>query len=343
MDCRKFDGQVVRLEEIKSLAEQFVLVRLGNIDNLDLNLFRFDYDLTFMVFFLNAQDKVYARYGQRDATGPDGLQSLKGLQSTMRSVLATHAGADRAFAPRDDMHSTTVRNIAGRGRRCFHCHQVNEAVDRRLRDAGKWDRDTVYRYPMPDRLGLFLEVDQGNVVRRVDPGAPGAALGLKKGDLLQTVGAVPIHSIADVQFALDRAPRKGEIELKWKRDGKTNSGMLALPEGWRRGDVSWRPSLRRMVPSLPLRGTELSAGEKKTLGLEPGQVAFRQRSPVSAQAEKAGVRAGDVITGIDGKPLRGTDVDALRDHVRRQYLVGDRIQINVLRDGKRLDVPLTLR
>jgi S1-C subfamily serine protease len=261
----------------------------------------------------------------------------------MKSVLAMHADTNKVFAPRDDTRSTTIRAIAGRGRRCFHCHQVNEAIDRRLKGAGKWDRETVYRYPLPDNLGLFLEVDQGPVVRRVDPGSVGEKLGLKKGDLLQTIGAVPIHSIADVQFALDRAPRKGEIELKWKRDGKMHSGMLALPEGWRRSDVSWRASVRRMVPSLPLRGAQLTAQEKKALRLEPGHLAFRQRSPVSAQAGTAGVRAGDVIVGIDGKHLRGTDSDALRDHVRRHYLVGDRIQVNVLRDGKRLNLPLTLR
>jgi hypothetical protein len=33
------------------------------VDDVDLNTFEFDYDLTFMVFFLNANGKVYARYG----------------------------------------------------------------------------------------------------------------------------------------------------------------------------------------------------------------------------------------------------------------------------------------
>ena len=45
-------------------------VRLTRIDGEDLNLFEFDYDLTFMVFFLSADQKVYARYGSRMPTAP---------------------------------------------------------------------------------------------------------------------------------------------------------------------------------------------------------------------------------------------------------------------------------
>ena len=37
------------------------------------------------------------------------------------------------------------------------------------------------------------------------------------------------------------------------------------------------------------------------------------------------------------------DAYGLDRYVRREYLVGDRVTINVLRDGKRLSLPLTLR
>jgi DNA-binding response OmpR family regulator len=50
------------LERIKEVADKFVLVRLTRIDNLDLRLFELDYDLTMMIFFLNSEEKVYARY-----------------------------------------------------------------------------------------------------------------------------------------------------------------------------------------------------------------------------------------------------------------------------------------
>ena len=61
-------GRLSVSSRIKDVADKFVRVRLTRIDNQDLNLFEFDYDLTFMVFFLNAEGKVYARYGGRDGT-----------------------------------------------------------------------------------------------------------------------------------------------------------------------------------------------------------------------------------------------------------------------------------
>jgi serine protease Do len=63
---------------------------------------------------------------------------------------------------------------------------------------------------------------------------------------------------------------------------------------------------------------------------------------VPAQARAAGIRAGDIILGIDAKRLE-MDVDDFLRYVQRNYLIGDRVTINILRDGKRKDLPLTLK
>jgi len=55
-------------------------VRLDRIADSDLKIFEFDYDLTMMVFFINADEQVIGRYGGRDADGPDTRQSLAGLE-----------------------------------------------------------------------------------------------------------------------------------------------------------------------------------------------------------------------------------------------------------------------
>jgi hypothetical protein len=346
MDCREFDGQVVRLERIKDLADKFIRVRLTRIDTLDLNLFTFDFDLTFMVFFLDDQEQVYARYGGRDVRGPDELQSLDGLRYTMDSVLRMHEGKERTYAPREKGPARTIRQEAmSSGRRmrgCYHCHQVKEVLDANLRRAGKWDREQVWRYPLPDNLGLMVERQRGNVAQRIVPDSPAGRTGLKPGDTLRQLADVPIHSLADASFALDRAPRKGKIALTWERAGTIYTGAIDLPEAWRKSDISWRPSMRRMVPRLPLFGTDLTEAEKKALGLAAKQLAFRQRSEVSPRAAEAGICAGDVVLGIDGKDFADMGAAEFRDHVRRGYLVGDAIKIDVLREGKRVSVPMTL-
>jgi membrane-associated protease RseP (regulator of RpoE activity) len=308
-----------------------------------LNLFLFDYDLTFMVFFLNVEDKVYARYGQRDARDPDALQSLKGLEATMQSVLQMHARDKKMqeFAPRSNKEKVTIREIGNRRRGCYHCHNVREVLNRNLKTAGTWTRDLAYRYPPTENIGLTLAVNHGSRVEMVQAGSVAAKAGLKKGDILKRLGEVPIHSIADAQHALDLTAQTGPLPAAWTRDGKPMSGKLTLKEGWRKSDLSWRPSLRRLVPSLPFRGSDLTQVEKKALGLKPNQLAVRQRRVVNSQAEEAGVKPGDVLVGVN-QDLVDLDADRLRGYVRRQFLVGDKVQLVLLRNGKRLTLPITL-
>jgi hypothetical protein len=323
------------------VADHFVRVRLTRIDPLDLNLFEFDYDLTFMVFFLNAEGKVYARYGGRDAKGPDSRQSLEGLRYTMESVLQMHALDQKAFAPRTQEGPRFIRDVSGsrRGGRCYHCHQVKEVLNAELERNGLWSRDRVWRYPLPENLGLEFEVDRGNVVRRVQGKSPAAAVGLQAGDRVRRLNDVPIHSFADAQFALDRAPASGSIEVAWERAGASRTGSLALPEGWRRSDIIWRPSMQGFVASARLWGVDLTPEQKKALGLSAEQLAFRQTSPVPAQPRAAGIQEGDVILGVDDRAL-AMDVSEFNGYVSRHYLVGDEVVVNVLRDGKRLKLPM---
>jgi S1-C subfamily serine protease len=223
----------------------------------------------------------------------------------------------------------------------MHCHQLKEAINADLRRNGKWERDLAWRYPLPDNLGLTLEVDRGNVVKEVKEKSPAADAGLKPGDVMKQMNGVPTHSFADAQYALDRAPKTGTIELEWRRGEDTKKEKLTLPEGWRKSDLSWRPSMTDLVPNVRLYGTDLTADEKKTLGIEEKRLAFRQKDSVPTQARIAGIRGGDVILGLDDKPLE-MDVDRFLHHVRRNYLVGDRVTVNLLRHGKRMDLPMTL-
>jgi S1-C subfamily serine protease len=296
-----------------------------------------------MVFFLNADEKVYARYGGRDAESPDGRQSLAGLRYTMQSVLDMQGRAEKSFAPRSADGPRLLRPGLGPRAfgRCQHCHQVKETLNADLRRAGKWSRDLVWRYPPPVNLGFDLEVDRGNVVRQVRDRSPAAAAGLKAGDVVRRLHGVPIHSYADAQFALDRALGTGSIEVVWQRGDKVTEGRLALPAGWRKTDISWRPSMQDHVPCARLYGTDLTAAEKKALGLAAGQLAFRQKHPLSAAAGVAGVRQGDVIVGIDDQTLE-TDVAGFHAYVRGHYLVGDRVTLHLLRDGQRRDVRMVL-
>jgi S1-C subfamily serine protease len=295
-----------------------------------------------MAFFLSPDEQVYARYGGRDAKDADNRQSLDGLRYTMLSVLAAHRQKVKAFAPRSEKGPKSVRDLVGwADSRCYHCHEVKEALINELDRSGRWSRDQIWRYPLPDNLGFVLEVDRGNVVGRVEPGSPAARAGLAVGDVLRRLGGVPVHSFADAQFALDKAPAAGSVDATWKRGAVERSGKLTLPAGWKKTPVTWRASLRHLVPTVPLYGQDLTAAQKKALGLAERQLAFRQEDRVQGAAKEAGVRPGDVILGVDDRRLE-LDADGFRRYVRREYLAGDRVWLNLVRDGKPLKLPLTL-
>jgi hypothetical protein len=152
----------------------------------------------------------------------------------------------------------------------------------------------------------------------------------------------PVNSFADVQYRLHRAPAKGKLTVAWKRGDRAMRGQLTLAAGWRRTDVSWRWSLRGVDPQPWLSGDDLTQAEKKKLGLPATRLAFRQSAFVSEPARQAGVQAGDVIVGVDGKVLHQT-ARQFAAFIRLNYRVGDRVEYNLLRDGKRIDVHLTLR
>ena len=295
-----------------------------------------------MIFFMNDQGQVYARYGGRDARDPDNRQSLRGLLYTMRSVADMHQQPAREFAPRAAAGTKFARgNFGFGGGRCMHCHQVKEKFDQDLKNAGQWTEAAIWRFPLPDNLGLVLDVDRGNVIKSIQPGSPAAAAGLQHGDRLRRLNQVPIHSFADAQFALDKSPLTGAITVAWLRGAEEHQAALALAEGWRKTDISWRPSLRRLVPTLRLAGVDLAPEEKKALGLPPNHLAFRQKQELSLQAKTAGIQAGDIILGLADRPLE-MDLFGFIYYVQSNYLSGQRIQISLLRDGKKMTVPLTL-
>lgn len=316
-------------------------VRLSRIEDIDLHHFEFDLDLTMMIFFLDAEGKIYARYGGRGPDDADAHQTLPGLRYTMESVLAMHASKTPRFAQPTSTRPLFVKDLGRRRGGCVHCHTAKEMIYSRLASQGKWTRDMAWRYPLPDRLGFVLDVDRGNLVARVVPDSPAARAGLKVGDRLETVGEVPIHSIGDVQFALDPVPAQGKLTLAWARGDERAAATLDLPEGWRRFDISWRTSQSGMVPSLHVYGEELTAAEKQKLGLAANRTAFRQQERVHSHARNAGIQPGDIILGVDAQPFELEVLDFLR-HIRSHYLVGDRVQIDVIRAGRRLQVPMKL-
>jgi hypothetical protein len=313
---------------------------VDKITGYDLNLFDFDYDLTFYVFFLNADDKVYGRYGGRDAKSAEDRLTLPGLRFAMQSALDAHRSAAKPKVAATQKKPLLAEQLPGAKKQngCIHCHQVWEYRRAQAKSAGSFKRDDLWIYPLPENVGLSLDNNQGNKVRAVTADSPAAKAGLKPGDLVKSINGLSVNSFGDAQYALHRAPVKGSIPVVWQQSGKEMTANLEAAEGWRKTNVTWRPSMLDILPALSVYGTDLTPQEKKTLGLTEKRLAFVQDKTVGTDAAKMGVQKGDVIIGINNEPLEMTVLEFL-GYIRRNFLVGDKITLNIYRNGKRLDLP----
>jgi hypothetical protein len=321
-----------------------VRVRLVRIAGADLSLFEFDYDLTWFGFFLSPDEGIYGRYGGRDAKTDDSRLSLAGLKYSMHKALDQHRAGVVDKPPREK--PARVEDLKGartmRGNGCIHCHQVNEFRRAEAKAAGTWARDDLWVYPLPENVGITLEVDRGDVVKGIAPGSAAAKAGLKAGDVLAKVNGYTVASFADAQYALHRGPKAGTIPVEWRRGTESINSKLEVAEGWRKTNLTWRASLLDILPTLPLSGEELTGAEKKSLRLPESHAAFRQDKFVHSTLKAVGLKAGDVVVGLNGKSVDGTMDDYLA-FVRHEHLVGDAVTLNVVRDGKPVEIKLVLK
>jgi len=344
VDCAQIDEQVVRLHpDIAGAADKFVRVRLTRIAGADLRLFEFDHDLTWHVFFLNADEHIYGRYGGRDASDPHARITMKGLRYSMDQALEAHKDppkpAPRANPPFRAEDFAAAKRFKGG---CIHCHNVNEFRRADEKQQGLWTRDSVWVYPLPENIGLTLDLDVGNKVKAVAKDSAADKIGVKAGDFLKKLNGNPVASFADATYSLHKSPIKGEIPIVWTHDGKEQSAKLEVAEGWRKTNLTWRPSMLDILPSMPLSGDDLKPEEKKVLGLPAERLAFRQDKFVHSTLKVIGLQKDDVIIGVGGSKMTGT-MDDFLGHIRRNFLVGDKIVLNVLRDGKAIDMEMTLK
>ena len=182
-------------------------------------LFQFDYDLTFAVFFMNADKTLYGRYGSRSSQKDAAKDiSLEGFRKAMQAALELHKGypANKAVLagkkgpePRFKVpeeypslrgkYKATLDYEGKVVQSCMHCHQVRDAERAFFRADKKPIPDEVlYPWPMPEVVGLTLDPKEKATVKSVARGSWAEKDGFKADDEILSLEGQAILSIADV-------------------------------------------------------------------------------------------------------------------------------------------------
>jgi hypothetical protein len=360
-ECVKLDDDLVdRDPRLKPLLEQFVRVRVISTNGLDLSLFQFDTDQSFLVFLLRGTRSDHAEWS--DDVSIEGLaRALEGALELHKAwprdqaALAAKRGPAPSFPVPEKYpdlagkFGPTLDTMGDVVRSCIHCHMVGDAERSYRRSQGGVIPETVlFPFPHPGVVGLVLDPKQRAVVKGVEPDTPAQTAGFRVGDTLRTLGGQPLLSIADVQWVLHGvAPEGGAVEAEVLRGTATQALTLRLAPGWRRkDDLGWRAStwsLRRAALG-GMKLASLTGAERAKAGIPKNALGLRvehvgQHAPHD-RAKKAGFQKGDVLLSVDGRTDLPRETDVLR-YALNDVRPGASLAFKVQRGRERLDLAVT--
>ena len=367
-ECVKLDDELVDTDPvIRPLLEQFVCVRQVATNGLDLNLFQYDTDQSFAVFFLNADRTIYGRFGTRShRTEWVGDVSLSGLAKALQGALDLHKDFDAVktslsgktgtpmevsspekYPTLKDKYTDTLNYQGDVVKSCIHCHQIGDAQRAFYWNAKKPIPEKVlFPYPHPTVIGITLDPKEKALVKDVQTGSPAAKAGITAGDHITLFNKQPMLSAADVQWVLHTiSPEGGSVPVVVERDGAKKTLQLHVDRGWRKeGDISWRVTswgLRRIAAGGMYLET-LPDADRSKLKIAANRMALRVRSlgkyGPHATARKKGFQQGDVIVDFDGQDDLSSEQD-LHAYVVTKKRSGDTVSVNIRRGSK----PMTLK
>jgi len=336
-------------KNIQALNKKFVLMRVTRMNGINLNHFTFDYDLSWMGFFLDPDGKIYGRYGGR---GPDRDErvSVESLAHTMEAILDHHQAEMKKPAAFKMPTTRTVEDhpvlkqvFAKNKDVCIHCHMVSEADIAVSMQKNALKRGSLWSYPVPEAAGLTMDAIKGTTVAAVAEASPAAKAGLEAGDVLLSAKDVPLFSTYDIQVALHAVGDKGKLALEVQRGGKQEKFTLDLSGDWRRWDISWRKSIEHFRPAAGFVGSTLDKDAKAKLKIPADGLAFKLKSVnANSLAGKAGLQANDIIVDI-GTSKRKSFYQELNAFLPAEAALGTRVKVVYRRNGKEQEATVVFR
>jgi len=324
------------------------------MNGVDLKLFRFDGDLTWMSFFMDARDQFYARYGGRGDADAESYLSKQSLARVMQQVLLLHKTGKStpvnkslvaAYATAEAI-PPMKKMLAPRKEKCIHCHDVKNATLRQMQREGRFQKDLVFSYPDPIQVGIQLDPGRQDHVTTVSRNSPASRAGVQSGDRILTVGGQRVLTMADFSQVLEGLPARTNLPVQLqRRPTEIVETTLRLTGDWKkRGDPWWRPSTDVAGPNAGFWAVELTAPQKRTAGMQPDALGLKVTFlfPGHPTPRQSDVRLGDVLVQLDGKQEK-MNTRQMHAYLQMNYNYGDRVPIKVLRKGKEKSLVLQLR
>ncbi|MFQ5816540.1 MAG: PDZ domain-containing protein [Terriglobia bacterium] len=191
----------------------------------------------------------------------------------------------------------------------------------------------------PEKVSeLKLTQEYGAVVSKVEEESPAAKVGLQEDDVILEYQGVRVESAATLARLVRETPPGRMVRLRISRDGRQQTLTATLERRrYVRGEIRI-PPIR--IPEIDIRGfssrprlgisaDELTLQLAEYFGVKQGKGVLVREVNAGSPAEKAGLKAGDVIVRLDDKTIE--DVGDLRRALRRKK-GGESVTLGIVRN-----------
>jgi serine protease Do len=218
-----------------------------------------------------------------------------------------------------------------------------------------------------DRLGaLKLKEEQGVEVTMVDQDAPAGKAGIKEHDVILTMNGTAIESKTQLQRMIHETPAGRVVSFGMSRDGQPMTIKVQLADRkneflhMKMKDEDWEKGFKVEIPPIPnlpdfdvpnigvvvvhssmrsgLMVENITPQLGEFFGVKNGNGVLVRSVEKGSRADKAGLRAGDVITRVGDQPVHDTSDFT---HALHSHSTGS-IGVSVMRDKKEQTLTITL-
>lgn len=198
-----------------------------------------------------------------------------------------------------------------------------------------------------------LQAERGVYVREVSSDSPAAKAGLKAGDVITEFNGQRVEGTVQFRRLVRETPAGRAVQITVWREGKSQTLTATLGSGRERiersiriaPDFDFRMDVPRIegfsfgafgrTPLLGIQADDLSGQLGTYFGAPDGEGILVREVNSGSPAEKAGMKAGDVIIKVAGERVRSTS--EMRDKLREKR-ESKTVAVGILRKGAEMSL-----
>lgn len=187
---------------------------------------------------------------------------------------------------------------------------------------------------------------RGVLIQQVEPNSPAAMAGLKANDVVIEFNKQDVAGVRQFARLVRETPVGRTVEIKVRRDNHeqtlrvTTAQAPNLPGPFGRNMREFRdrilrdmPEFRMSVSQRGIRVDSLTPQLREYFGVKAGAGVLVASVESSSAAARAGLKAGDVITAVDGK-----SVSSPRDFVDQMRSTRATVTLKIIRDKQEREI-----